>query len=80
MEQAGTVIPVHAAVSDKVDVPVDAMMMREDEASLVLKELPRPVSRSADGASDNRKTGRVVPVRQVGEFSAPYTNGRSWWE
>lgn len=80
MEQAGIVIPVYAAVSDKVDVPVDAMMMREDEASLVLKELPRPVSRPADEAPDNTKTGRVVPVRQVGEFSAPSANGRSWWE
>jgi hypothetical protein len=77
MEQAGT---VYAAVSDKVDVPVDTMMMREDEASPVLKDLPRPVSRPADEAPDNTKTGLVVPVRQVGEFSAPSTNGRSWWE
>lgn len=77
MEQAGT---VYAAVSDKVDVPVDALMMREDEASLVLNEIPRPVSRPADEAPDNTKTGRVVPVRQVGEFSAPSANGRSWWE
>jgi hypothetical protein len=63
MEQAGTVSAVYAAVSDKVDVPVDTMMMREDEASLVLKELPRPVSRPADEAPDNTKTGRVVSCR-----------------
>ena len=77
MELVGTVIPVFAAASDKVDVPVDGVMMREDEANLVLKELPRPVSRPADEAPE---TGRVVPVRQIGEFSAPSTNGRSWWE